>query len=78
MTDPQRRAVDALIDWYRGEDPARGITPGKALIAIREANLIILDQETVAAAVAVAKSFTPRWTEYECFTQMQDALGGDE
>ena len=49
-----------------------------ALDAIREANLIILDRETVAAAVAVAKSFTPRWTEYECFTQMQDALGGDE
>lgn len=48
------------------------------LAALHAANLVILDRETVAAAVAVAKSFTPRWTEYECFTQMQDALGGDE
>ncbi len=46
--------------------------------ALRKANLVILDRETVAAAVAVAKGFTPRWTEYECFTQMQDALGGRE
>ena len=75
MTDPQRRAVE-IIDYANSDYDA---SLGEAAVRdLREANLVILDRDTVAAAVAVAKSFTPRWTEYECFREMQDALGGDE
>ena len=83
MTDPQRRAVEAIAQYEMdtctlpSSDSLEFYIPWAqdGITALREANLIILDRETVAAAVAVAKSFTPRWTEYECFTQMQDALG---
>ena len=77
MTDTHRRAVEAIDSWFKSSYKNLGY--GNEILArVRAANLIILDRETVAAAVAVAKGFTPRWTEYECFTQMQDALGGDE
>ena len=74
MTDPQRRAVEAIDSWFKSSYKNLGY--GNEILArVSSANLVILDRETVESAIAVAKAFTPRWTEYECFTQMQEALG---
>ena len=85
MTDPQRRAVEAIDSWFKSSYKNLGY--GNEILArVRSANLVILDRETVKLAVRWGEfvedyGSDTAWTmtyDAPALKQMQDALGDDD
>ena len=77
MTDPQRRAVEAIDSWFKSSYKNLGY--GNEILArVRAADLVIVNRADVAAAVRFAEVHSPRYNrDYEFMQHFREELDDD-